>query len=171
MAESPIGMTFEMAKAAFFDRANVKARLDPVKRRVLSKFGAIGMRRDRGSLKEATGISAAGTPPHLHVSRTVTKIVKRGKKAGQARASRRFQFRDSVLFAADLQRETVIFGAVKLNGGEPGVPERIEKGGTVTRKGADGRTRTLNYQARPHTAPAGETALTKLPGLWAGAIK
>jgi hypothetical protein len=127
----------------FFDKPAVMRAIPPAERRVLSKMGAYTMRRDRQSIKERPGPAPPGQPPHAHT----TYQGKPGKSRKQTR-KRRLKFKDSILFAADMQTKTVVIGPVLFDSlRRPTVPELLEKGGrSPLNKGS--------YEPRPHTGPA-----------------
>jgi hypothetical protein len=163
-----IGMRLQEAKANFFD---LKKITDPAERATaaaLLKFGAFTMRRARKSLKPNKGISTPGSPPSLHVGGKVTRPNRKGK----ATTKTRYQFRESILFVYDKDRQGVIIGPILFNGARqsPTVPELLEKGGTVQGM-YKGKAVAFKYRPRPTMLPAFNEEVKKAPGLWAGQIK
>lgn len=114
----------------FFDRAEVKARIDPAVRKALSKVGAFVRTRARTSIRTRKAVSAPGSPPSSHTG-TLKKLI---------------------YFSFDPQAKSVVIGPT-LGGSESGAPAALEYGGTaVVKDGA--KSRTVSYQPRPYMAPA-----------------
>jgi hypothetical protein len=130
-------------KSLFFDRAAVINAMDAKTRRVLSRFGAFVRRRDRSSQRRRKKVSDPGSPPSAHVG-----LIK-----------------EMTYFAYEPESKSVIVGPAFLNRPQPGVLVLIEKGGDALRA-VHGKPKRLHYRARPHTGPAFEAELPKLPGMW-----
>lgn len=164
-----IGMKINAAKTQFFDRA-VTSRVDPAKRKVLSKFGAFTATRAKRSIRQRKKTSPPGKPPHSHTG-----------------LLRRFIF-----FAYEPNRESVVIGPALLNRRKNGrALELLEYGGEVkgnaevaiTEKTRDKRGRSsVNrrrikvdrrvYQPRPFMGPAFEAEkAASLPDIWKDSIR
>jgi hypothetical protein len=131
-------------KLGFFDRDKVVKAMDKETRRVLSRFGAFVRQRDRTSQKRRKGISGPGSPPSAHVG----------------------LIRDKTFFAYEPVAKSVVIGPAFLNKPNRDALRLVEEGGDTLRV-IKGKARRLHYQARPHTGPAFQAELSKLPGLWA----
>ncbi len=155
----------------FFDRAEVRDAVDRGTRRALSKFGAFVRRRARTSIRKKKGISEPGKPPNSHLG-----LLRKG-----------------ILFAFDPSAKSVVIGPVPMS--KPnGVPELLEKGGTVPGNGREiwvtntpgrnaqgqfvskGKTRVvldgnLVYRPRPYMGPAYQAELPKAPQMFKDAIR
>lgn len=118
-------VTFDQAKARFFDRAGVLAASDRATMAALARFGAYTMRRARTSIRmRGPGkVSEPGNPPFGHDD-------------GGGRSRLRY----GILFWADPHWKSVIIGPEKLNvvyfngAGQPTrgtVPRVLEEGGTI----------------------------------------
>jgi hypothetical protein len=137
----------ESAKRGFFDRKRVLDATDRATRRVLSRFGAFVRQRDRTSQRRDKKVSDPGSPPSAHVGFV----------------------RDFTFFAYDDASRSVVIGPAKLN--RPGaVLPLLEEGGeaTIKRHGKDARA---FYRPRPHTKPAFDIELAKMPPDWRDSIK
>lgn len=139
-----IGMELKAAKEGFFDREAVTKKLDAKTRRWLSRFGSFVRRRDQTSQRRRKGVSPPGKPPYAHT--------------GLIRDNTFFVYEES--FA----RKGVVVGPILLRRGGKGILEALEEGGETTRR-RKGRDVKETVQARPHTGPAFQTELAKLPGL------
>jgi hypothetical protein len=111
---NPLGLGFKV-KDWFFDRKQVTRRLDPVKKRFLSKFGSFVRTRARTLLNKPGGagnrVSMAGEPPRKHNGR----------------------LRKNVFFVYDRAKESVVIGPIRLSGVQGGgtAPEMLEGGGSI----------------------------------------
>lgn len=130
------------AKKTFFDRKQVTDRLDPAIKKALSRFGAFVRQRARSSIKRRKGVSQPGGPPHAHQG-DIKKI----------------------LFGYDADAKSVVTGFIRY-GASSGAPERLEKGGTVTRDG-----KRLRYRPRPTMKAAQDAELEKIGGLLKNLIR
>lgn len=117
-------------KKLFFDKAAVTSRLDPAKKRALSKFGAFVRQRSRTSMRTRPGASAPGSPPHAHTKK----------------------LRDAILFAYDPGNESVVIGPHRAD--KTGEGARVQEEGGVLRVGRVRGGRALRYPARPYMRPA-----------------
>lgn len=90
---------------------------------------------------------------------------KRASKPGESPTNREGQLKRFLFYAWDPRTRSVVVGPVAL-GSRPTVPGLLEFGGD--RRVGSSKVRQAE---RPFMAPALETAKTKLPELWAGAIK
>ncbi|MEX1016018.1 MAG: hypothetical protein WDZ31_04660, partial [Phycisphaeraceae bacterium] len=118
-------------KRMFFDRKRVIDATDRATRRVLSRFGAFVRQTARRSIRRRKRPSRPGQPPSSHVG----------------------LLRDRIFFGYDRERQSVVIGPAPINQRSPygttTVPELLEEGGRVRRREPGGRTKTLNYRARP----------------------
>jgi len=147
---------FKIDKSMFFDRPKVVNATNRATRRVLSRFGAYVRQTARHSIRRRKRSSAPGQPPSSHVG----------------------LLRRRIYFGYDPRKESVVIGPTPINAsggrspyGSTTVPELLEEGGRVQRKGRDGKTETLNYQARPFMGPAFEKEKPKLPAMWKDSVK
>lgn len=108
------------ARNLFFDRPRIVAALSKPKRKALSKAGAFVRTAARSALRRRKGPSSPGSPPSVHAP------------SGE-RASLK-----TILFAYDVQNDSVVVGPVKLNqvnfktdGGRVSVPALHEFGGEL----------------------------------------
>lgn len=133
---------------AFFDRKAVQSRVDPAKRRVLSRFGAAVRGIARARIIQGDGSSRPGESPRSH-----TGLLKR-----------------FIFFSYDRERESVIIGPEKIAGrAGVDVPHVLEYGGTaIARRGL--RTRRFRMKARPYMNPALEKTLPRLPQMWKNSV-
>ena len=144
-----IGMDFKSAKAGFFDRKVVIAKVDAAARRVLSRFGAFVRRSARSSIRKRRRSAPPGSPPSSH-----TGLLKK-----------------FIFFGYDTQRKSVVIGPSRLNRkGRGEAPQLLEYGGTATlvRRGRKKRT---TYKARPYMGPAFEKEKPQLPAMWRGSVR
>jgi hypothetical protein len=142
----------QMARA-FFDRKRVKNAMDKATLRALRKGGAQVRLVARRSIRWRKSTSAPGSPPHSQ-----TGIL-----------------RESIYFAWDGRKRSVVIGPARLNKPAPAGPARttaelLEKGGRVRRKRRRKR-RVLHYRARPYMGPALEKVKDKLPSKWANSVR
>lgn len=144
-----IGMDFKRAKAGFFDRRAVIAKVDAATRRVLSRFGAFVRRSARSSIRKRRRSAPPGSPP----------------------SSRTGLLKKFIFFGYDTQRKSVVIGPSRLNRkGRGDAPPLLEYGGTATlvRRGRKKRT---TYKARPYMGPAFEKEKPQLPAMWRGSVR
>ncbi len=137
-------------KHLFFDRAKVRRRVDPAKRKALSRGGAFIRQRARTSIRRRKGVSLPGRPPHSH-----TGLLKK-----------------LILFGYDARSDSVVVGPAKLaKRGQ--VPSLLEFGGVqrVRRTRHARRGRRAFYQPRPYMGPALKKELPQLPTLWRNSIR
>ena len=142
-----IGMTFQAAKGAFFDRAKVKNTVDAGTQRVLSRFGAFVRTRARTSIRKRKGTSPPGSPPHSHVG----------------------LLRKFILFAYDPQRKSVVIGPTLIRA-ESQAPRLLEHGGEVVRR-TKHKARRMHYRPRPFMGPAFQKEKAALPALWKDSVR
>lgn len=128
----------------FFDAEKVKRALDRGARRGLARYGGFVRTVSRRSIKNRRKSSAPGKPPSSHTG-----------------LLRRFIF-----FFYDLPSRSVVIGPTPINSpGEKGIPERLEKGGTVNRG-----SRSVYYPPRPYMGPAAEEANKRLKDFFEGVV-
>lgn len=139
-----IGFKINSAKGLFFDRKPVVDAVDRATRQVLSRFGAFVRQRARTSMKRRKGASPAGSPPYAHLG-----LIK--------------QF---LFFVFEAARRSVIIGPAQLNKATGDALEKLEYGGTATRRGQQ-----VTYRARPFMRPAFQAELQGLPDLWRNSVK
>jgi hypothetical protein len=140
--------SIESSMANFFDRPKVLHAVDSARRKVLSKFGAFVRTRDRSSQRKRKGISKPGAPPSSHLGLV-----------------RQFTF-----FAYDPEAKSVVIGPAKLNQRNSDTLVSLEKGGTVERMFKGHRVQA-HYQSRPHTKPAFDIELKKMPMAFQDQVK
>tara|TARA_R110002051_G_C8684837_1_gene492268 strand:- start:467 stop:925 length:459 start_codon:yes stop_codon:yes gene_type:complete len=133
------------ATRAFFNVSRVTDRIDPVKRRLLFKFGGLTKTIARRSIRpggKQNKVSSPGETPRYHKTT---------------------YFKKSIRFSVNKQKETVVIGPV----GNPmkGVPkllQGLEYGGDfVSSKG-----KRFKVSARPFMNPAFEKTKSKISELW-----
>jgi len=133
----------------FFDRQAVISKVDAATRRVLSRFGAFVRQRAKSSIRKRRKPAPPGFPPSSH-----TGLLKK-----------------FIFFGYDTGRKSVVIGPAKLGGkGRGQAPSLLEYGGGMTLN-RRGKSRRVNYQARPYMGPAFEKEQPRLPALWRGSIK
>lgn len=143
-------------KSLFFDKEEVRRRVDDGTRAALSKAGAFVMTTGRQSMKNAPAgrYSPPGSPPFAHS----------GKKGALLK---RFLY-----FSFDPSSKSVVVGPTAL--GRSTVPNVQEFGGSITirpRRGRNkGKTIRQKYAARPYMGPALEANLDKIPEAFRGCI-
>jgi hypothetical protein len=140
--------SIESSKSNFFDRPKVHKAVDSARRKVLSKFGAYVRTRDRSSQRKRKGVSKPGLPPSSHLDFV-----------------RQFTF-----FAYDPAAKSVVIGPAKLNRRNPDTLVALETGGAFSRM-FKGRRTQAHYQARPHTKPAFDVELKKMPMAFKDQVK
>lgn len=144
-------------KSSFFDAASILKKIDAAERRVLVRFGAFARRRIKSSLKYKKGVSAPGTPPHVHRSTGYTRQ-KKNPKTGVVTKQASSPLRELVYFAYDAARHSVVVGPAKFKDGT--APAALEHGGSAVV--FDRRTngyRRVEIRKRPFVAPAAEAEL------------
>jgi len=153
-------------KTLFFDRQAVTDPVEKAKMRQLSRFGAFVMRSARKSIKNRPGPSAPGTPPHAHTSY-------QGKPKKNGKPSKRFLFRDSILFGYGKARDSVIVGPIFKAGSvrrsSKTVPQMLEEGGNSSRR-SRGKVVPTRYRPRPFMAPALEREKPKFAGMFRDSV-
>lgn len=171
MARTGLDMTFKMKKF-FFDRPAVTNRVDKMKRRKLSRAGALTRAIGRNSIKKKKRTRKEGRGKNRR------EVPQKPSPPG----SPPFSYEEgtpnlrTILFAYEPNSESVIVGPVKLNSNRsvPPVPELHEKGGTArrtvkTRRGGVKIVRA-RYRKRPFMVPAMEKASDKYPELFTDAL-
>ena len=132
--------------------------------RALGKVGAYVWRRDKSLMRYRNKASAPGSPPSVHRSRRFT-VRKTDRKTGTEFRQQSSPLRELTQFAFDTATKSVLVGAVAFPRAKLGpgvVPKIIEEGGTG-RLLDHGKTKTGNYKARPHLAPALRDGLAQVP--------
>jgi len=142
-----IGMTFQAAKAGFFDRQKVQAAVDRSTRKVFSKFGAFVRQRAKTSIKKRKGTSPPGGPPYSHAG-LLKKLI---------------------FFAFDAQRQSVVIGPTLLREGSA-APRLLEHGGEAQLETKQG-PKAARYRPRPFMGPAFEKERPSLPALWRDSVR
>lgn len=141
------------ARGNFFDRAKVKNRISRAERKVLSRFGAFVRQRDRTSQRRRKAVSDPGRPPSAHVGLV----------------------RDFTFFAYDPAKRSVVIGPALLGRRgtklalAAGALRTLEEGGEGTRI-VGGKRRRVRYRARPHTKPAFDAELRKMPAAFQATV-
>jgi len=136
-------------KQLFFDRRAVTTRMEPAKRKVLSRFGAFVRRTAKGSIRRRKKPAPPESPPSSHTG----------------------LLRKFIFFGFDRDRHSVVIGPVRLDRrGRGEAPSLLEYGGqtTLVRRGKRRRT---TYKARPYMGPAFEKEQPKLPAMWLDSVK
>lgn len=155
-------------KDLFFDRAKVVRALDRARLRVLKESGRLVRKQAQRSLRYESGSSAPGGPPHVHRSRTITRV---SKSTGKKRRRSVSLLRDRIWFAYDPASSGVVVGPAKLGGTVSDTAlESLEHGGPSTVLD-HGRPRRANIRARPFMRPAAADAAGRFPGLWRDSIR
>lgn len=142
-----VGLKFNQAKAAFFDRQTVMNAVNRAERRVLSKFGAFVRRGAKSSIRKRKSVSEPGRPPSSHTG----------------------LLRKMIFFVYEPHRGSVVIGPVELNKGTD-APRLLEHGGQVIRREKNQRKR-LVYRPRPFMGPAFERELPQLPAMWRDSVR
>lgn len=194
MATSALNLSIKVKKL-FFDRQPVMDMMDKKTLKALRwSGGKVRLTASRSIRDKPYGKSApAGSPPYSHVTHAIAKESRRRKKAGQqgvkaAGVGRGLKY---IVFAMEPERQAVVIGPVKFNGGKAGhtVPELQEFGGTirtkvqgVQRAGRDksgrfqkdvvlfGQERSAVVAPHPFMRPALEKISKDLPQRWAASV-
>jgi hypothetical protein len=129
----------------------VTSRVDPTRRKVLSRFGAFVMRRAKSSIRKRKKVSKPGSPPSSRVG----------------------FLRKFIFFGYDRGRESVVIGPARLNGVvDPDALSALEHGGTATKEDRrGGGRRRIRVRARPFMGPALEAEKPELPKMWRDSIR
>jgi hypothetical protein len=135
----------------FFDRSNLRKKIDAATRRALSKAGSFIRTRARSSIKRRKKSSKRGEPPSAH-----TGLIKK------------------ILFAYEPSNKSVVVGFEKLNAkpaGQTGtsktVPELLEFGGS----GKLWRTgKAATWEAFPTMGPALQAEAPNFPDLFSNSL-
>ena len=136
-------------KQIFFDRRAVTTRMEPAKRKVLSRFGAFVRRTAKGSIRRRKKPAPPESPPSSHTG----------------------LLRKFIFFGFDRGRHSVVIGPVRLDRrGRGEAPSLLEYGGQTTLVRRGKRRRTM-YKARPYMGPAFEKEQPKLPAMWLDSVK
>lgn len=135
----------------FFDRKVVTDALDKAGRKALSRAGAFirqtAKRSIRRARKKKPNSAPPGKPPRSHVG----------------------DLKRLIYFAYDPVKRGVVIGPVRFAKGE--APALLEFGGTVERKGRDGKTYTARYAGNPFMGPALQKELPNLPKRWQNSVR
>lgn len=134
----------------FFDREAVLSATERAERRVMNHAGALTRKIARQSLRRRKRASAPGQPP----------------------AGRTGLLKDFLFYHYDRSRNTVTVGPYRFATRVPYVvPEILEYGGRVSRRGRDGRRIEQRYAARPFMRPALDKVAPRFPGLWRDTVR
>lgn len=137
---------FAKVKKLFFDRAAVTSAADRATVRALAKFGAFVRRRAKSSIRARKRVSEPGSPPSSHKG----------------------TLRDSILFAYDPGRRSVVIGPTTFRGSGEGA-RALEEGGPVTVDARSG-VRHLHIRPRPYMRPAFVAELPRVPEQFRGGM-
>lgn len=148
MAESNYTHGLAQIKTLFFDRAKVLDAADRATQKVLSRFGAFVRARARSSIRKRKRISDPGSPPSSHVG----------------------TLRDSIFFAFDPARRSVVIGPVRAGDSGGMGALALEEGGP-TRLAGIHRGRSAHIRARPYMQPAFQAELPSVPSKFKGQFK
>ena len=146
-------------KAYFFDSAKVIHSVDATTRKALSAFGAAVRRAAIASIKEASGPSSPGQPPHSHVGSVRRRINRWRKSQGKEPIRGGFKGLKYILFGYEPSNKSVIIGPASNRTRSLTIPEILEYG----------RDPKRNIAARPFMGPVFEREQSKLPAHWAKA--
>lgn len=143
-----IGVRIDAAKSMFFDRVIVSAA-DKGEVKTLSKMGAFIRTSARSSIRKRKKSSRPGQAPSSH-----TGLLKK-----------------FLYFGYDSGRRTVVVGPARLNGTRnPQSLETLEFGGKADVY-RNGKSVTVDIEARPYMGPALTKNIPKFPTLWANTVK
>jgi hypothetical protein len=133
-------------KDLFFDRAAVMSAMDKAVIKNLNKFGGYVRKAAQNSLVHKGGYSKPGHAPHSH-----TDLIKK-----------------NIFYYADIGKQSVIIGPVKLGKKYSDVLPILEYGGATIRRG-----KPAIYAARPFMQPAFERSKTRkaLKDIWQNSVK
>jgi len=140
-------------KFAFFDSRAVTRRIDPKKKRFLSKFGSFVRRTAKSSIKSGGKKNLSSDPGEAPRSHGASPLKK------------------GIFFGYDFRNESVVIGPVirRTDGGRDAA-ETLETGGRIsfTVKGKGGRRerRTATIAARPTMAPAFKENEALISSIW-----
>lgn len=132
-------------KTMFFDRKNIRNKVDLRTRKVLSKFGSYVRQTAKKSIRKRKGTSKPGSPPFSHTG-TLKKFL---------------------FFGYDQNRRSVVIGPVVVPGKSGNAPSVLEHGGRVTLP----KGNSTNIAPRPFMQPAFTTELSKVKSLWKDSIR
>lgn len=145
MAESNYTHGLAQIKTLFFDKKKVLDAADRATSRVLSRFGAFVRTRARSSIRKRKRISDPGSPPSSHVG----------------------TLRDSIYFAYDPARRSVVIGPVRAGDSGGMGALALEEGG-LSRNYLG---RTIHVRQRPYMQPAFQAELPSVPSKFKGMFK
>lgn len=162
-------LAFKAVQARFLDMRKVQAAVDKTVPKTLMKFGAFVWKRARTSLKYGERPSRVGSPPTVHRTMTRKKINRKGVLTNQSVSP----LRESVLFAFDAAKTSVVIGAARLPGKRNQAPKALEYGGESLIKviGGHGKTKSATIRRHPFMQPAFQAELPGFAQLWANSVR
>lgn len=123
----------EAIKKTFFRPELITDPAEKAIVRVLSKAGAFLRRKQQSLIRYRKKPSAPGQPPSAHRSERFTRA-KTNKKTGQVTRQAASPLHDLIFFGLDDSKKSVVSGPVPfLKSRQAGIPETLEKGGTVVK--------------------------------------
>lgn len=167
----------------FFDSKKVLRAVKPARRKALQDAAKFVRVSARSSIRKARRkkLSEMSPKERRRYQIAVAIAKRRGKpkpkapfassKPGEPPRSQTGLLRKFLLYAYDIQSESVVIGPAKINRAT-GAPETLEYGGATIvrrRKGKTTRTR-VKIAARPFMQPALEAELDNIPEQWRGAV-
>lgn len=176
-----IGFDIQGAKKLFFDRHAVTSAVDRANFRNISRLVAFIKRRAQTSMRKARQKKLSEmTLEERRRYRIRQEIARREGRSGRVAKPLAHSkpgepprwitklLRTHLYSIWDKGTRSGLAGPALLRGKQtsPTVPELLEYGGTVTRKG--GRFR---YEARPYMQPAYEKEKGKIPSLWRNSVR
>lgn len=166
---SSLPFDLNTATKFFFDRPAVTTAVDQGAKRSLSKFGAFVRQRAKTSIRKAPMADAETGDVVRGRRKKGARVRPAVSRPGSPPYSHEGSLRRLILFAYDPAARSVVVGPVPFKNVE--APRLLEYGGTVTRRGKDGQTRTLHYRPRPFMNPAFQAELSSAAFHFAGMIR
>lgn len=161
-------ITVKLSKDNFFDREAVIKAVGRARVKVLSKQGAMVRRTAQLSLVYSDGSAPAGSPPHAHKSRTITRT---SKSTGRVRVRSVSFLREFIRFAYDPASENAVIGPERLDSTRfPESLAALEHGGSSTIVDR-GKERRVNIAAHPFMGPALAAEAPKFAAMWADSVR
>lgn len=155
-------------RSDFFDSKAVLRAIGRARAKALNDFGRLVRKAAQASLKYAPGPAPAGSPPHAHKSR---KITKKSKSKGTVRTRSVSFLREFLYYKFDKSTKSVVTGPERLNSTvDPDALPALEYGGPSTAK-RDGKIVDIQVRPHPFMGPAFEATKPELPRLWKDSVK
>ncbi len=160
-------LAFKAVQTRFLNPKKVLDAVDKTVEKTLMRFGAFVWKRARTSLKYGSRPSRPGSPPNVHRTQRRRKINRKGVLTNQAVSP----FRESVLFAYDAVKRSVVIGPRRLPGKRNQAPKALEFGGDSLIAAGFGKTKSATIRPHPTMWPALQAELPGFAQLWANSVR